>query len=94
MDDVRVQDAPERSRYEIYVTDELAGFAQYRLSGARAEFTHTEIDDKFEGRGLASELIRDALDDSRRRGWHVVPTCPFVADFVDKHTEYQDLVTR
>jgi predicted GNAT family acetyltransferase len=91
-DDVRVQDAPDRSRYEIYADGQLAGFTQYRRAGERADFTHTEIEEEFEGRGLASELIRAALDDARRRGLQVVPTCPFVADFIDKHAEYQDLV--
>ena len=91
-DDVSVQDDPERSRFEIRVGDELAGFAAYRRHGEVSEFTHTEIDDAFEGQGLGSRLIRAALDETRAAGRQVRPYCPFVRAFIEKHPEYTDLV--
>jgi predicted GNAT family acetyltransferase len=91
-ENVQVRDNADESRFEILVGDELAGFTQYVLDGDRADFVHTEIDDRFEGRGLASQLIGGALDDARRRGWAVVPYCRFVTHFIAKHGEYRDLV--
>jgi uncharacterized protein len=87
-----VQDAPERSRYEIRVDGELAGFAEYERHHRSIAFTHTEIDPRFEGRGLASQLIRAALDDVRMSGLPVLPFCPFVRAFIEHHPEYVDLV--
>jgi predicted GNAT family acetyltransferase len=87
-----VRDNPAESRYEIVADETLAGFASYHLHGDVADFTHTEIADEFEGRGLGSTLIRGALDDARRRGLHVLPYCPFVREFIAKHDEYVDLV--
>jgi len=56
-------------------------------------FTHTEIDDASEGRGLGSTLVRAALDDARRRGLSVRPDCPFVRAYVARHPDdYLDLV--
>ena len=55
-------------------------------------FTHTEIDDAFEGRGLGSILIRAALDAARGRGLAVRPDCPFVRGYIARHSEYLDLV--
>jgi predicted GNAT family acetyltransferase len=56
-------------------------------------FTHTDIDDAFEGRGLGSTLVRAALDTARERGLAVRPDCPFVRAYVAKHPdEYLDLV--
>lgn len=81
-------------RYEIWVDGELAGFTQFRVDGAVATFPHTEISPDYEGRGLATTLIRAALDDMRSRGFTVVPRCPFVRAFIEKHPEYQDLVAR
>ena len=89
---VTVAEAPDRERYEITVDGELAGFAEYRGPGATRAFTHTEIDERFEGQGLGSTLIRETLDDVRRHGRHVLPICPFVKDFLDRHDEYLDLV--
>ena len=81
-----------QSRYEIHLDGKLAGFAEYRLSGAKTVFTHTEIDPAFEGHGLGSTLARGALDDVRREGRTVVPLCPFIKDYIERHPEYQDLL--
>jgi len=88
--DVRANDA--ESRYEIFVDDRLAGFTEYRRHGHRADFVHTEIADEFGGRGLATDLIRAALDDARRREWQVRPYCEFVKAFIAKNEDYLDLV--
>ena len=87
-----VRDNPERERYEIKIDDELAGFAEYRGHGPLRALTHTEIDERFEGRGLASELIGAMLDDLRSQQLHVLPTCPFVKAYLDRHRDYLDLV--
>jgi predicted GNAT family acetyltransferase len=81
-------------RYEIRVDGTLAGFTQFHVNGDVATFPHTEIEPEFEGKGLASQLIRAALDDVRARGLTVVPKCPFVRSYIEKHPEYQDLVAR
>ncbi len=88
----RVADNAGRSRYEITVDRELAGFAEYYLHERVIAFVHTEIGDAFGGRGLATELIRSALDDARARGLAVEPFCPFVRGFIVKNAEYRDLV--
>ena len=88
-----VTDVPDRSRYEIRDGDQLLGLAAYRRHGTQTVFTHTEVDG--EGRsGLGSRLVRAALDDVRRSGGTAVPRCPFVAGWIQRHPEYQDLVDR
>jgi predicted GNAT family acetyltransferase len=83
----------ELHRYEVRRDGAVAGFAQYELRPAAVAFVHTEIDKAFAGQGLASVLIRHALDDVRARGLAVLPFCPFVRGFIDKHRDdYLDLV--
>jgi predicted GNAT family acetyltransferase len=89
---IAVSDNPDRQRYEVRVDGELAGFSQYHEKPGQIAFTHTEIADRFEGQGLASRLIAFALDDARRRGPAVLPFCPFVNDYIQRHREYADLV--
>jgi uncharacterized protein len=89
-----VLDVAESSRFEIHVDGRLAGLAQYRMKDpGLIVFTHTEIDDAYEGRGLGSTLVRAALDASRDRGLAVRPDCPFVRAYIARHPDaYLDLV--
>ena len=89
---IEVADNPDESRYEIRVDGELAGFSQYRQRPAGLAFVHTEIDDRFEGQGLGGRLVSFALDDARKRGLAVLPFCPFVKGYIERHPEYLDLV--
>ncbi|MFL1429057.1 MULTISPECIES: GNAT family N-acetyltransferase [unclassified Nocardiopsis] len=87
-----VADAPENKRYEIRVDGEVAGFAEYILTDGLITFTHTEIDPGHEGRGLGGALVRAALDDVRGRELDVLPLCPFVKGWIQRHPDYVDLV--
>ena len=91
-DAITVADNPAASRYELHVRGELAAFTNYRLEPDRIVFTHTETFDQFAGHGLATHLARAVLDAARARALRVVAQCPFVAEYVDEHPEYQDLV--
>ena len=89
---IDVHDNQERSRYEISVDGEVAGVADYVLRGESMIFPHTYIDPARRGQGLAAQLVQVALDDARRAGRTVVPQCWYVAEFIDGHPEYRDLV--
>ena len=90
--DVRVVDEPERSRFEIRVDGDVAGFTEYRRRPGLIAFIHTLTDPRFEGQGLASDLVRTALSEARAEGLSVLPFCPFVRGYIGRHTEYLDLV--
>lgn len=89
---VEVRDTPSERRYEVRVGNDLAGFAAYRRDGDVVVFTHTEVDDRFEGQGLGSRLAREALDDVRSHGRRVLPHCSFIAGYIERHPDYADLV--
>jgi predicted GNAT family acetyltransferase len=91
-DAISVADNPAASRYEAHLGDRVAGFSEYVTKPGRLVFTHTIVEPEFEGRGIGSKLVRDELDDVRRRGLKVTPLCPFVRAYIRRHPEYQDLV--
>ena len=93
MADVATSHNPQQTRYEARIDGELAGFAEYHLTDRLVVFTHTEVDERFEGRGVGSALARYALDDVRADGSRqVLPLCPFIKGWIGKHPDYQDLV--
>lgn len=89
---IEVRNAPERSRYEILVDGEIAGFTDYRPEEGSLVFDHTVVLDQYAGRGLASALARGALDDVRAQQARIVPVCSFIAGWVVKNPDYGDLV--
>ncbi|MEJ3744771.1 GNAT family N-acetyltransferase [Actinomycetes bacterium KLBMP 9797] len=89
---VVVADNPAQRRFEILVDDALAGFTAYQVRDGAVVFTHTEIDPAFQGKGIGAQLAGRALDEVRERGEKVVARCPFIAAFITKNPEYQDLL--
>jgi uncharacterized protein len=91
--EIRVVDVPGRSRFEVRVDGDIAGYVEYRRRPGRIAFIHTLIDPRFERRGLASTLVREALSEARSEGLAVLPFCPFVRGYIAGHTaEYLGLV--
>lgn len=90
--ELRVSDNPDAGRYEVHLGSALAGFTDYHLQPGLITLMHTEIDPAFEGQGVGSRFVEAVLDDIRRRGMRVLPICPFVRAFIQRHPEYADLV--
>ena len=81
----------EPGRFTIAVDGQTVGLADFTDRGGRRTFPHTEVDRAFQGRGLATILVGDALRATRDAGLRIFPACSMVADYVDKHPEYADL---
>ncbi|MBM7440224.1 GNAT family N-acetyltransferase [Streptomyces sp. HB132] len=86
-----VRNVDARHRYEIQTDEVIAGFTAYRDRDGQRVFFHTEIDDAFAGRGLASVLVQEALNHVRGEGKRIVPVCPYVAKFLERHDEFTDI---
>lgn len=86
-----IRDNAARSRFELEA-DGVTAFMNYQLSGKVISLDHTETPVAARGRGLASRLTQGVLDEARGRGLKIVPRCPFVRAFVERHPEYQDLM--
>jgi len=86
-----VRDNKAQNRFELDVQGGLA-FANYRRTPSAVVITHTETPRALRGRGIASELVKGALELIRADGHKVIAGCGFVVDYLQKHPEYADIV--
>ena len=93
MDELSFSDNAAQHRFELRdANGSLAGHADYKRDGDALVFTHTEVAPQFEGRGVGGQLARQALDATRERGLKAVPKCEFIAAYIARHAQYQNLV--
>ncbi len=88
---IQVRHNAAASRYEALVDGHLS-VCDYELADGRMSFTHTMVPPELRGRGVAEQLVRAALADARAAGRKVVPACSYVAKFIERNKEYQDLL--
>ncbi|MBX3100657.1 MAG: N-acetyltransferase [Salinibacterium sp.] len=89
-----IQDA-SMNRFELLVDGQSVGELDYQIRDNTIVITHTEIDPAQQGGGLGGELVRGALNLIRAEtDYRVIPVCPFTGPWIDRHPEFQDLLTR
>lgn len=86
-----VRDNEANHQFEL-IADGHTALAAYRFAPGKIIFTHTEVPKELGGRGIGSQLAKGALENVRARGLKVVPLCPFIRGYIEKHPEYADLV--
>jgi len=86
----------EPGRKYVALVDNLESVCEYGPAGPPEDktlvFSHTYVPPELRGRGIAEELVRQALDDVRQRGYKVIPSCWFVRVYIDRHSQYRDLL--
>lgn len=98
MSDVEVRDAPQEQRFEAVRDGEVVGFVTYQVREGRDggpdvyALLHTEVDPAAGGGGVGSSLVRGVLESMRDNGFQVLPFCPFVRGWIERHAEFVDLV--
>ncbi len=88
-----VRDNTRSHRFELEIDDQVAK-SWYRLQGNVITFTRTDVPESLSGKGVGTRLATGALDAARAAGLKVVALCPFIAAFIKRHREYQDLLVK
>jgi predicted GNAT family acetyltransferase len=92
MTDVRVTDAPERSRYEARIGEDVVGYTDYRRNDGTIMLAVTEVREEYRCSGIGTALARTSLEEARSHGRRVEPVDPFIAGWIERHPQYADLL--
>ena len=91
MSDIKVKHNNSAKRFEAEVSGGTA-MVEYELKGDEIRFLHTEVPPEASGKGVAQALVRDALKYARDKKLQVVPECSYVASFVKRNRDYDDIL--
>ena len=86
-----VRDNTKLHRFELD-TDGHIAFSEYKRGDGLLTIMHTEVPKELGGRGMGSTLMKGVLDTARVQGLKVQPLCPFAKAYIERHSEYADLL--
>lgn len=89
---VQVVERPEDNRFEAHVDGEVAGVIAYEERAGRVIALHTEVEDRYKGKGVGSRLVSGMVDLLRQDGRALQPVCPFVSAWLERHPDRADVV--
>lgn len=92
MENLKVKNNQTKNQFEANLDGKTA-LIKYRIEDdGTLNLFHTEVPDEFEGKGVGSELVKNTLEQIKAANLKVNPACPFVANFIKRHSEYKNLV--
>jgi uncharacterized protein len=94
MDEVLNEDGPKGGRYVTGAEDPKAMMTFSRASPKLIIIDHTEVPDVYRGQGIGARLAAHAIEEARKGGWKIIPLCPFMKAQVERHPEWQDVISR
>ena len=90
---MQIRNNEAESRFESEVDGKLS-FVEYKMAPHRIILVHTEVPEELSGRSIAQEMAKTALDYARQNNLHVVALCSYIAAYIKRHPESQDLLAR
>jgi predicted GNAT family acetyltransferase len=89
-ENLEVVNNTEAKRFEIQLGDDIARI-EYQITGHTITFTHTEVPPAFEGQGIAGKIAKVALEYAKESGYKILPLCPYVKAYIQRHPEYKSI---
>jgi predicted GNAT family acetyltransferase len=82
----------EENQFELHTQGGVA-FLEFIREGEKIYLTHTETPEALRGKGIAADLVKQSLQCAKDNGLTVVPSCSYVAHYVNNHTEWNTILS-
>jgi predicted GNAT family acetyltransferase len=89
--EITVNDNEKKNRFEVNIEGKTACI-EYKRKADKIYLTHTEVPSEFEGKGIASSMLKQVLHQIREEGIKMKSTCPFVSGYIERHPEWKDIL--
>lgn len=94
MEDYELIDNTEEKQFEFHIGKHKPLIEYIISKNGEIYLTHTEVPVELEGKGVGSQLVKKVLTEIEKRKLRLVPMCPFVAGYIQKHPEWKSLIMR
>ncbi len=84
----------ERNRFELEIENQIAFIEFDKIEPNILDFVHTEVPEELSGKGIGSKLAKSALQYCKDNNLKVIPSCPFIKTYIEKHSEWQPLLAK
>lgn len=82
----------EKNRFELEVEGKIAIIEFQKIEPNVLDLIHTEVPDELAGKGIGSKLVSGALEHCKDNNLQIIPSCPFIKSYIDKHPEWKELL--
>jgi len=92
---LKLMDNEQAKRFQFDLDPgDFAKIEYIKTKDKRIYLTHTEVPKGYEGQGIGSQIIGQTLEHIKTDGWTLIPLCPFVAKYLQRHPEWKALVMK
>lgn len=93
MKDYKFRNNTEKRRYELDLEDGQLAIIDYVVMPDEViALTHTQVPYEHENEGIGTQIVEKALTDIRNRGGKIIPQCGFVASYIRRHPQWNELI--
>jgi len=90
LDKLEVTQNPAENRFETRINGQLAKLDYIERSDTIV-MTHVGVPYEFRGHGVAGKITQAGLEYAKQKSLRVIPMCSYVAAYIRRHPEYQEL---
>lgn len=89
----KIRENIEKKRFETEVENKIA-LIEYIRAEDKMYLTHTEVPKELEGKGIASSMAKQVLQQIKDENLKLVPLCPFIASYIRRHPEWKEILAK
>lgn len=92
MDEIHIRHEKSANRFAVRLGNKIGYLSYEEVDENTLDYAHVWVPPEHRHQGIAAKLTQTALEYAREQGKTVVPSCPYVADYVERNPREKDVI--